>query len=145
MRKLGLTLIAHYSIEFGNQIHRVLSRFPDGILAATYWARSKNITSDIIFTPYRTPQYTVTEAFLRQFKVALKHTASTVERYRLSFLHWIIKKPEKLLNLRVLDRSASSRTHQLKMVPRAGIEPAHRFRARDFKSRVSTSFTTEAN
>ena len=30
------------------------------------------------------------------------------------------------------------------MVPRAGIEPARRVRARDFKSRVSTSFTTEA-
>jgi hypothetical protein len=32
----------------------------------------------------------------------------------------------------------------LVLVPRAGVEPARRLRARDFKSRVSTNFTTEA-
>ena len=31
------------------------------------------------------------------------------------------------------------------LVPRAGLEPARRIRARDFKSRVSTNFTTEAD
>ena len=31
-----------------------------------------------------------------------------------------------------------------KLVPGAGIEPARRFRARDFKSLVSTNFTTRA-
>ena len=38
-----------------------------------------------------------------------------------------------------------SRLRHATLVPRAGIEPARRVRARDFKSRVSTYSTTEAN